>query len=173
MIGLLNPAVADIVGEYNTNQGRTVRISEDAQGVTVHNGPYSKTYPRSDFIKNGSLHYYGHTGNFDGGVKWNYSIRWSNGSVYTHQEAERKFEVAVRIERQRMVSTGEFCVDLSREMIREYPKLMRLHSGGTRGYGLTAKRLPPFPENQEDLAIVRRLHVSFCALCLIVLVVGT
>merc|ERR1719253_920586 len=55
-----------------------------------------------------------------------------------------------------MVSTGEFCVDLSREMIREYPKLMRLHSGGTRGYGLTAKRLPPFPENQEDLAIVRR-----------------
>ena len=72
-----------------------------------------------------------------------------------------------------MESRGEFHKNLSREMKREYPKLMKLHSGATRGYGLTAKLLPPFPENQEDLAIVRRLHVSFCALCLIVLVVGT
>ena len=34
----------------------------------MDNPRYKKTYSRSDFTANGKLHYYGHTGEFDGGV---------------------------------------------------------------------------------------------------------
>ena len=76
------------LGKYTTGpQQKTVEISQDAQklNVTVNNPPYTQTMPWTEFIVDRKLHYYAHTGDFDGNT-----IRWSNGRVYVKVQEFRE-----------------------------------------------------------------------------------